>query len=99
MTKLTSNQLDTIKDFCEENEIELRENYSGRSMYGKTCIGFVTNENLFSLGFKLHQFLSEMSDPEIYQEELCDLEEVFDCGVNADSIGLSSIVYFPSISV
>lgn len=33
--------LDTLQDICEENDWDLRTDYSGRGMYGTRCVGIV----------------------------------------------------------
>lgn len=38
---MSVNQVEQIKSYAEENELSFREQYSGRSMYGKSCVGIV----------------------------------------------------------
>lgn len=80
------NELDVLDD-----EIEVRTDYSGRGMYGKECIGFVTKEYstfLMALTVVLINSMRYASlDNTIEWSELTD--------VRTDSMGLSTIVYFP----
>lgn len=59
-------------------DCEFREDYSGRGMYGKTCVGFVVDD-VFEIKYRVR-----------------------DRGIKAkaceDNMGLSYIVYYPSIS-
>lgn len=82
---------DCIRNFVAENEqYELYENYSGRGMFGKTCLGVVTREGDSYMNFlmKLTQYLFRQG---IDDEEL-SLE-----GTSVDSLGLDTVVYFPHI--
>jgi len=89
MKHLNADQLRLLNDFCDDNDIELRKTYSGRCMYGKTCIGFVTDMCLFTLGAYLINYIAE-------DDSLIDI--FMDAAISQDSMGLSTIVYFPYIS-
>jgi hypothetical protein len=92
--KLDSNQIELLKTFANDNDYNLRLDYSGRSMYGKTCIGFDTdsNQNLFSLGIDLARFLSENSEYDL-------LEAFQNTTIKSDSMGMGDIVYFPKMEI
>lgn len=79
-----------IREFCENEDIvELYENYSGRFMYGNTCIGFVCSPaNLFMAKVRLAEYL-------IHNGISRGLEIVNGCG--HDELGLDYIVYFPRL--
>jgi hypothetical protein len=90
-TTLNRDQLEIVRDFCDEKDISLRTDYSGRGMYGQTCIGFVTDDEM-SLGMDLIIYLKDAG--------MDDVIDIFrNAGSQMDSMGLSTIVYFPSISV
>ncbi len=78
--------------------------YSGRGMYGAQCLGVVTDDPLifmFELGEMSYEIKSEESDDE-YNSEHHELVQLLnDCSSNIcqDSMGLSSIVYFPNIKL
>lgn len=62
-----------IRTIAQENGWKVRERYSGRGMYGDTCMGIVgdsANEIIAAVGI---------------------------CGACSDNMGLSYIVYWPSI--
>lgn len=80
---LTRNQLGELAGCCEGNP---RETYSGRGMYGKMCIGVVT-ENPDKLKRKLKGILGA--------ELAYDLLENW----TTDNMGMSTIVYFPKFTV
>ena len=87
---LNKQDIELLKEFANEYDCELRTGYSGRGMYGKSCIGFVTDLSSFSLGLELALFLN--------REDRTEMVDAFSqTRVNEDSMGLSSIIYFPSI--
>lgn len=62
-----------IRTIAQENGWKVRESYSGRGMYGKSCMGIVgesANEIIAAVGIR---------------------------GAVTDGMGLSYIVYWPSI--
>lgn len=72
-------KLDKIMDLCEEYNLELYEDYSGRGMYGTECIGVE-------------------GDTYDIQGATGALRKIL--GNNRqDSMGLGSIIYWPSVSM
>lgn len=94
LMKLDSNQLELLETFANDNDYNLRTDYSGRGMYGKTCIGFDTDrgQNLFSLGIDLARFLTENKEYDL-------LEAFQNTTINIDSMGMGQIVYFPRMEI
>jgi len=94
MTTLSNAQKIELKSFCDDNEYDFRENYSGRGMYGKSCIGFVSSDHPFNVAMKLVAYLRfEMGSD-------CELIDVFtNAGSCSDSMGRREIIYFPSIRI
>ena len=89
---LNKQDIELLKEFANEYDCKLRTNYSGRGMYGKSCIGFVTDLSPFSLGLELALFLN--------REDRTEMVDTFSqTRVNEDSMGLSNIIYFPSRQV
>jgi hypothetical protein len=81
---LTEMVVDLIQD-----DFEMRTDYSGRGMYGKNCIGFTTdNPTLFLMG--LTAALIELGNSGE------DVPSWINLRVCQDSMGLSTIVYFPN---
>ena len=84
--KLTPNQYDDFANLAWDIGGEVYENYSGRGMFGKTCLG-ITVENLEKALFKL----GRMATSE-------DLEFVTELeNFRTDNLGRDYIIYFPSI--
>lgn len=82
---------DGIKNFVEANpKYKLYENYSGRGMFGKTCLGVVVSHGNSFMDFfmQLTQYLDESG----LEDVNCELE-----GASYDELGLDTIVYFPYI--
>lgn len=88
------------EDLAMEVDCELRTSYSGRGMYGKTCLGFVTN-NVPGLAFHLGMLLAEWQ-PRSDEWGEVDTEQLiiaFTGNAHTDSMGLDTIVYWPSVVV
>ncbi len=81
---LTPNQLDDFSSLAFNIGGEIYEDYSGRGMFGKACMGITVDElenSLFRLG-------KQSSDYEFSKE----LENF-----RTDNMGKSFIIYFPQI--
>lgn len=82
---------DCIKEFVECNEqYELYENYSGRGMFGRTCLGVIVRK-----GDSYMEFLMKLTRY-LCQQGVEDVDLSLD-GVSIDSLGLDTIIYFPQI--
>ena len=79
---------ETLKRFIEDAGYETRS-YSGRCMYGKSCIGFVTSDSEFYVGAAIVANIEDECD----RFDLC---EVFH-HAKVDSMGRDIIIYFPNI--
>lgn len=79
--------IEVIADYCESNELEFRTDYSGRGMFGKTCVGVVCDDPISTV--------VEIAD--------AIRDNGFDCAstelgaIRQDSMGLSRIIYFPNL--
>lgn len=79
-----------LKEFCENSDnCRFYENYSGRGMFGKKCIGIVCEGNGFKQIVKLCDFLHESG--------VSSAEETLG-KIQMDSLGLERIVYFPELT-
>ncbi len=89
-----------IIELLENADLEVRTDYSGRGMYGKTCVGVVLNNNSGSIaGFVASLMTQVVLDATILDEACNDvaaLEEMF-ANTKEDSMGLSTILYFPQL--
>lgn len=90
--------LDRLRDCWNIPEFEVRENYSGRYMYDKVCIGFVSNNVLFIHG-ALTAILAEIERDADNEGEDYTQPSWYDFQPVTDSMGLESIVYYPNITV
>jgi hypothetical protein len=85
---------------CVQSSVSLRRSYSGRGMYGSTCFGVVFEEprGAFEFFAGLAQYAAEQQE---FPEPDCDSELAFDLARSAsqDSMGYSTIVYFPRFEV
>ncbi|WP_370809478.1 hypothetical protein [Bilophila wadsworthia] len=82
-----------LERFCSEYEdgITFCENYSGRGMDGRTCVGIVVTDDTqpFDLALALAGYISETEYVMPHK-----LHEVLG-GSCMDSMGLGYIIYFP----
>lgn len=82
---------EAIKNFVNENnQYELYENYSGRCMFGRTCLGVIVqqNDSLMDFIIKLTKYLDD--------NDVDDVDFKLE-GATYDNLGLDTIVYFPNI--
>lgn len=88
-TNITRDELDELE---HELDLEARTDYSGRGMYGDTCIGFDVDSlaELVRIGAVAQQLFGD-DNPE--------LVHALARGARTDSMGLGSIVYWPGISL
>lgn len=80
-----------IREFCEDQELDYREDYSGRGMFGSRCVGIVCDNPLSTL-LELFAFIVDSDDGisgDEVQYALGKPEE--------DSMGMRNILYFPKL--
>ncbi len=93
--------INAIKEIIEDMGYETRS-YSGRGMWGDTCLGVslqgeaTLQDFLLELGFAITNYVYDSGDKD-YDIDLC--EELFQClgRPKTDSMGLGMIIYFPVI--
>lgn len=82
---------ESIRNFVDENEgYEIYENYSGRGMFGRTCLGVVVRQGYSFMDFLMK--LTKYMDDNGVEDTDFSLE-----GVSYDALGLDTIVYFPNL--
>lgn len=81
-----------LQQMFEEANIETRS-YSGRSMYGKECLGVDIGRS--SLGSFIADVIEGM-ESQVGAENREEIAEAFR-SMSTDSMGLGMIVYFPSV--
>ena len=80
-----------IKNFVANNpQYRLYENYSGRGMFGKTCLGVVVRSGDSFMAFLIA--LTKYLDEQGIEDMDCELESA-----SYDDLGKDTIVYFPRI--
>lgn len=84
---LTRDQMDLIDTCTDHNNVILRHAYSGRSMHGRTCIGFVFHDVADLIGTIVDIAIDDS-----------DLARRMAAGSATDSMGLGTIVYFPRLA-
>lgn len=82
---------ESIRNFVDENEgYEIYGNYSGRGMFGRTCLGVVVKQGYSFMDFLMK--LTKYMDDNGIEDTDFSLE-----GVSYDALGLDAIVYFPNV--
>lgn len=82
---------EAIRNYVDENEqYSLYENYSGRGMFGRTCLGVVVKQGYSFMDFLMK--LTKYMDDNGIEDTDFSLE-----GVAYDNLGLDTVVYFPNI--
>lgn len=93
MTTTTTITADQLTDLAWEANGEAYFRYSGRSMYGKECVGITLSNitDLLNIGAALYAFLGDghLTD-EVYSR--------FMRGASTDNMGRGMIVYWPNIT-
>jgi len=97
--------METIKDTLTADE-QICNDYSGRGMYGKECVGVITNDPCaFAFRFGFHLSLDIAKDPTAVGIELKDIRQrgahlkpirQF-TNMKTDELGLQYILYWPEI--
>lgn len=82
-----------LREFCEENseKYEIYESYSGRNMFGRTCLGIIVKKGFSHLELII-ELTSYLNDSGLENDEL-----EFSEGISIDELGLDTIVYFPRL--
>lgn len=97
-----------LEEVLENVDVELREDYSGRGMYGDTCIGVVGEhdelenfERELAKAATLDKYngLSNMAVAEDVIEDFIEELEAIAGQRRSDSMGMSSIYYYPRLTV
>ena len=94
--KLNEHQARALQDACDDEDLRFRRDYSGRGMYGKECIGITADD----LGSVL-RVMETLHDAYSYEDEAVGAmyRALVDNSPRSDNMGLSTIFYWPSISV
>lgn len=108
---ITQDLLDQIHDEMSnymDDLQEVRADYSGRGMYGKTCVGWVHEVSDLKFGAALLRALTQVAkdNPDVVNE-LLDIARSDDWWETLnfidkgrqDSMGMSTITYFPNLQV
>ncbi len=87
-----------FKDAIEESGYSTLS-YSGRGMYGKSCLGFETSRSQSPIQATA-EIIFSLSETCQYSGDEIELSEFVDffSDVRQDSMGLGTIIYFPEIS-
>jgi hypothetical protein len=90
---------DSITELKDRFEDDVRFDYGGRGMYGKTCVGY-TGEYPFVFAAVLAKLLTTQQDEddEMDADTLIDVIEGMP-DVSIDSMGRGTIYYWPGIRV
>lgn len=94
MRRLSTDQFERLQDAVGE----LYPDYSGRGMYGATCLGYVTDDGPAQFQLQLAKVLAGGEDKTLTVDEVSDAMEYLG-SPSSDSMGLSTIYYYRGIQV
>ena len=87
-----------LKEFCKDSsEVSFRNDYSGRGMYGRRCVGITGRES---------DCMAVIAEVITDCHNRCEFDEDFDFGKavdillrcqSRDSMGLDVIIYWPNL--
>ena|SRR5687768_9930619 len=79
---------------------ELREQYSGRSMYSRTCLAIVVDgiDDLIRWMFGVAN-AADGEEPEVAEQLQEAVETMTNGGTRHDNMGLQQVFYWPSVQV
>jgi hypothetical protein len=79
--------LQGLRDLADNYELKFQDDYSGRGMYGKECIGVVGTWS------DMYQFLLALGEDE-------DIRDLFalEGAPRSDNMGLDTVWYWPGLS-
>jgi hypothetical protein len=83
--------LDVGEDF------EFRTDYSGRFMYGRECVGFVSEAGGWAILNALYEYRASLGDS--FEEEYDDVTTLIENTPDTDSMGMSTIYYWRHVEV
>ena len=78
-----------IREVAEDCDIQIHDDYSGRYMYGATCLGLSLEGSASSL---FAAFIRGLKNADNHTME--EAAEMFD-DMKTDNLGLGTILYFP----
>lgn len=81
-----------IFDYCNDEGLDYREDYSGRGMYGKQCVAITCNNPLSVLA----DIFMYIMDNNFEKWEAFKVREILG-EPKQDSMGYSSVLYFPKL--
>ncbi len=84
---------------AEDNRLEPYYNYSGRAMYGKKCFGLVGS--IGSIAGFIIDMVESCTMEEVVSLPFTTKQTVIECFryMHTDSMGMDSIMYFPSLNI
>ena len=82
---------DSIKEYCCDQGLDYREDYSGRGMYGETCVGITCDNPLQELKELFAYIIDEGDDWSGYEVSNMLGEP------KMDGMGMEKILYFPKL--
>ncbi|MCB1711438.1 MAG: hypothetical protein KDH96_02815 [Candidatus Riesia sp.] len=92
---------DKIESRLLDFDIKVHEEYSGRGMYGKNCIGFSFCDTVPYFCYHFQEEIMQILDY-CNEDEREMLDELYHCfleGAEQDSLGMGTIVYNRRFSI
>ncbi|WP_370845770.1 hypothetical protein [Eubacterium sp.] len=75
-----------IENYCKERNIQFINDYSGRNMFGRKCVGYICNpRDKYSVFTGLESYLKQKNI------------DISKCRILEDNMAKDMIIYFPNI--
>lgn len=88
---------EAIRDYFTDEDVSpddvIYEEYSGRAMYGETCLGLVVSYPCDATMILIHA-----CQDDIAAGDFCTIESMV-CGARSDHMATKTIVYFPNVQL
>jgi hypothetical protein len=92
--------LDVLEDCAENVAVQLRTDYSGRSMYGDTCVAVITDDVSGLVRFVIALVSATNSVPDDVAERVSALVDELEHRVTRqDGMGRGYVYYWPQVEV
>lgn len=89
-----------LRDVAENADVDLRPDYSGRAMYGDTCLAIVTDDMQGLVKFVIGLVSAvNVGDPDVAERVSALVDELEAGGLRQDNMGRGFVLYWPKVTV
>lgn len=96
MAQISKELFEKLENRLVDFDIKVHEGYSGRGMYGRSCIGFSFCDTVSFFCYHFQEEILQLQAIYETEEEREELDELYHCfleGAEQDSLGMGVIIY------